>query len=107
MNKNDFFKAAHSGDGQSEQVSIGGSTITIKALSLREFDALGDESKSKSFRARLLLACCQNGDGSPFFDASDLPELEDVPGWFVDPLITAAIRVNKLSPEDQEKLRKN
>lgn len=107
MNKNEFFKAAHSGESQPEKITVGGNAITVKVLTVREVDTLSDESKSKSYRAKLLVACCMNEDGSPLFDTSDLPELEDVPAWFVDPILVVAIRVNKLSPEDQEKLRKN
>lgn len=64
-------------------------------------------AKDGMFRARLILACCCDEHGRPEFGAEDLRRVNDLPVHQVEPIVDAAIRLNKIGPGDAEAIRKN
>ena len=70
-----------------------------------QFDIVA--AKDKMFRAHLLVACCCDEAGRPEFTQDDLHRLNDQPVHLVEPIIDAAIRLNRIGPEDAEAIRKN
>lgn len=82
----------------------------VRTISAGEKDRLEQEvnkDPSVSFRARLIVLSACKEDGSPEFAPGDVHRIADYPVYLVEPLIEAAIRVNKMSKEDVEGLEKN
>ena len=112
INREQFFQAADAcanGALPTEDVEIEGlGTIRVKALMLGEFERLNESTQGgKGFRAALIVACCVDERGAQVFQSDDAPRFDTVLGYLVSPIVSAAIRVNKLGIEDAEKLRKN
>lgn len=64
-------------------------------------------TRDGKFRCRLILLCCCDKDGKHEFGNKDLPALDELPLTVVEPIVDAAMRLNKLGPKEQEELRKN
>lgn len=59
------------------------------------------------FRPRLILLACCKEDGSPEFTIGDLPTIEALPLTVMEPIIDAALSINRIGPKEQDDLRKN
>ena len=71
------------------------------------FDLAHAADPGLDFRARMLVHTVCDEQGDLLFRKEDIPQLTALPAHLVDPLLEAAIRVNKMSDEDLEQLRKN
>jgi hypothetical protein len=93
-----------------EEVELSAGKVRVCALRAGEkdaFDIAHAKAKGNHFRARLIVATCRDESGAPVFDESDLPRLSAAPLLLVEPLVEAAIRVNRMSDKDAEALEKN
>jgi hypothetical protein len=89
--------------------ALGGS-VFVHELTAGERDAFEvahNEADSKDFRARLTVYAARDEGGKPIFAASDIPALSTLPAGVLDPIVTAAVRLGKLSSEEIEALEKN
>lgn len=95
-------------DRQVEPVDTTAGRTFVRTITVAEkdaFDAAVEETKAT--RAQLLIACCCKEDGSPEFDEFDLVRLGELPAGVVEPVINAALRLNKFRQSDVEDVRKN
>lgn len=80
----------------------------VRSITAGEKDELEQEhAKDGKLRCRLVVLCCCSEDGRPEFTAQDLPALDALPLSAVEPIVEAAIRLNRMSPRDAEDARKN
>lgn len=80
----------------------------VRSITAGEKDDIETQhSKDGKLRARILLVCCCTEDGRPEFTNRDLPALDELPLDAVEPIIQAAIDLNRMSPEALEGMRKN
>lgn len=70
-----------------------------------EFDKLA--VKDGKFRARLVVACCCDEHGQAEFQPGDVHRVNDMPLHLIEPIVDAAIRLNRIGPGDAEAIRKN
>ena len=87
-----------------------GSYVWVRPMSAGERDAFEvahEKSGGKDFRARLTAAVCCDETGKPLFDAACVPSLSQLPASTLQPIVEAAIRINRLSAADVKELEKN
>lgn len=92
-----------------EPVETPAGTTYVRTITVREkdeFDKAVQEAGGVS-RAHILIHFCCKEDGSPEFDEFDANRIGDLPAGVVEPIINAALKLNKLSGEDVEAVRKN
>lgn len=70
------------------------------------FEAEQVEKAGQDFRARLIVATCCDESGKLLFTARDVAQVSALPALAIDPVVKAAIRINKLLQEDVDDLRK-
>lgn len=85
------------------KVSVRGMTIGARD----QFEIANAADKGRYFRARLVVACVVDADGSPMFGAADLPALASLAAGTFEPVVDAAMRLNKYTPEEVEALEGN
>ena len=108
MFRDAFF--AQSASPTIEKVATTAGEAYVRSMSVGEkdtFDKAIVKDPSVSFRARLIVMCVCDCHGAPAFQTGDVHRIADFPLALVEPLVDAAIRVNKLSPKDLEALEKN
>lgn len=95
---------------QIEPVDIPGAGRTyVRVLTVAEkddFDKDVQESGGVSRPYILIHFCCKE-DGSPEFDGFDIDRINRMPAGIVEPIINAALKLNRLTPSDVEDVRKN
>lgn len=81
----------------------------VRSLTVGEKDDWDTASQAgtKHPRVHLAIACCCKEDGSPEFTEFDAGMLRDLPSHYLEPVIEAAMKVNKFGKQEQEALRKN
>ncbi len=80
----------------------------VRSLTAGEKDRYDLEArKDGKYRCRLVLAACCTEDGRPEFGAQDLPAIDALPVHAIEPIVEAAMRVNRFTEADAEELRKN
>lgn len=87
-----------------------GKSVKVKKLKAGErdkFEVSNAEASRADFRARLVVACLINDDGAQVFDYEDIPKITEFDVDILDPIVTAALRVNGFTEKEQEELRKN
>lgn len=93
-----------------EPVQTAAGLVHVHVLTAGEKDAL-DFAAAKTpgvdFRARLVVAACRLPDGALAFGPADVPALSSMPYPLLEPVVEAAIRINKMTDRDAEDLRKN
>ena len=95
-------------DRKIEPVDTPAGRTFIRTITVREKDELDATAvDGRVSRANLLIAFCCKEDGSPEFDEFDAGRIADLPMNLVEPIIDAAIGLNRLSPKDVEGVRKN
>lgn len=84
-------------------------TARVKVMTVGEKDTfdVAVTAKKYGFRAGLIVICTIDERGIRVFDDEDITKIEQLPIYIVEPLVDAAIRINKLSKQDQEELAKN
>lgn len=105
----DFFELAAAAF-QKETVEVLGRTFVVKTMTVGEKDRAEvacARSGGTNLRSCYLVACVTNEDGSPAFREAELDRIAGLPSSVMEPLVNAAIRVNKLSEADAEAVRKN
>lgn len=65
-----------------------------------------DANPNRNFRARVILATACDEEGKLLFTARDIPAISEVPANVIDPIIRAATRLNSMTDEDIEDVRK-
>lgn len=92
-----------------EPVETEAGTTYVRQLTLGEKEAyaLATEGGKSLPTVNLLIACVCREDGTPEFTAADTLVLAALPAGLMDPVIMAAIKINKFTQQDQEALRKN
>lgn len=91
-----------------ESVETPAGKTFVRSLMAGEKDKFDRAAHQRGrFRARLIVACCCDEGGNPIFNEADIPRLDDMPVPLIEPIVDAAIRVNRMSPEDAEAIRKN
>lgn len=82
--------------------------IYVRTLTVAEKDAFANEvEKHGDLRARMLIAACCDEGGNPQFDEFDIGRINQLASWKVEPIIDAAIKLNRMGHRDAEALRKN
>ena len=98
----------HSDGRRIEPVETPAGPTFVRTITAGEKDEFDREArKDGKFRCRLVLLCCCDQDGRPEFTNHDLPVLDALPLATVEPIVEAAIRVNRMAEADAETLRKN
>jgi hypothetical protein len=85
-------------------------TAYVRALTAGErdrFEVEHTKSADKDFRARLAAATLCDQEGGLLFAPSDIPRLSALPASVLEPIVQAAVKVNRLGAADIEDLRKN
>lgn len=94
-----------------EEVDVPGlGVVWVKKLNAGEqdrFEVANAEAKAADFRARMVSAVCIDPRGAMLFSGEDIPALTLFDAEVLDPIVEAALRINKFSKKDQEALRKN
>jgi len=78
-------------------------TITVKEKD--DMDATATDGRVS--RAHMLITFCCDEQGKPEFDEFDIGRLENMPMSLTEPIIDAAIRLNRLGASDVDATRKN
>ena len=106
MFRDDLFAA--STDRVIEPVETPAGKTFVRTLMVGEKDRFDTQAaKSKMFRAHLVLACCCDEQGRPEFQEPDLYRINDLPMSFIEPIVDAALKLNRIGVEDSETIRKN
>ena len=95
-----------------EDVEIPGyGSAKVKVLTQAEKDkfdlALETKSDRVGFRARLIVASVIDERGALVFDEDAIPKLMGLPAYVLEPIVDVALRINRLSKQDQDALAKN
>lgn len=90
-----------------EPVDTPAGQFFVRTLTAGEKDRLDRFIQKGQFRSRMLLAACCSEDGRSYFTEQDIPALDQVTMDVVEPIVDAAIRLNRMMPEQAEDLRKN
>ena len=99
---------ARPADRTIEPVETPAGTTYVRTLMVGEKDQFDvGAAKDQMFRARLVVACCCDQYGHPEFAPGDVFRVNDLPVHFVEPIVDAAIRLNRIGPGDAESIRKN
>jgi cytochrome c553 len=69
-----------------------------------EFEVAHAKGKSRDFRARLVACTVCDEDGELVFSTADIPALSALPAATLQPLVAAAVEVNRLSEADVKDL---
>ena len=84
--------------------------VKVKKLNAGEQDAFevaNSEAKAKDFRARMVAHTCINEQGARLFSDEDIPSLTLFDADVLDPIVEAALRINRFTKAEREALRKN
>lgn len=87
-----------------------GGTLSVRGMTVGDRDAFeiaNAKDGGKFFRARLVAASLVNPDGSPMFGDKDLPALASLAAGTFEPVVDAATKLNRYTPEEVEKLEGN
>lgn len=104
--RDDLF--SHPSERTIEAVETPAGTTYVRTLMVGEKDRFDVSSaKDGQFRARLVMACCCDEQGRPVFQDGDVHRLNDMPVHLLEPIVDAAIRLNKIGPQDAEAIRGN
>ena len=84
-------------------------SVKVKVLTSGEKDKWDVEIEKDrvGFRARLVQATVIDERGILVFAEEDVPKLMQMPVYVIEPLVDAALRINRLSKADREALEKN
>ena len=104
-----FKQALFEDDGREvEQVEGMPDEVYVRTLTVAEKDAFATAvEKEGNLRARLLIATCCDQNGEPIFDEFDVGRINKLASWKIEPIIDAAIKLNRMGPKDADAIRKN
>lgn len=109
LTRESFFAAPNLATVEVHLPTLGGS-VTVRQMTVGEKDAFeiaNAADKGKYFRPRMAAACVVDADGAPLFRAADLPALAARPANELEPIIDAAVKLNRYSPEEVKALEGN
>lgn len=92
------------------QVPELGDSVFVRAMTARErdqFETANTKAKAVDFRARLVIACTCDETGVDVFKIEDLEVITNLSSSALDPIVTAALKINKYTDEDKAELEKN
>ena len=105
------FLALNNGQPRYEQVEVAGlGTVHIKRLNAGEkdrFEMAVIQNDRRDFRARLVAHTACDSRGAHLFTDDDVSALAEFDPATLDPIVKVAVKINGLTAEDQEELRKN
>lgn len=84
--------------------------LRVKELNCGERDEFEQEhtkADGKNYRARWVAFTCIDQQGALVFGPKDIPEIATFPPSIIDPIVRAAVKINKLTPEDVADFEKN
>lgn len=84
--------------------------VWVKELDCGERDKFEQEhskADGADYRARWVAATVIDGQGALAFGRKDIPTISTFPPSIVDPIVKAAVKINKLTPEDVADFEKN
>jgi hypothetical protein len=87
-----------------------GDSVYVRCLSAGERDDFENgnaELKGKNFRARLVVSCACDAQGVDLFRVEDVDAVSKLAGSVVEPIVGAAVKINKMSPEADGEQVKN
>jgi hypothetical protein len=88
-------------------VDLPGGGCFVRTMTAGEKDEFDRQVlKDGRARCRIVMVCCCTEDGKPEFTNLDLPALDALPFFALDPIVNAALRINRLTAEDVEDVRK-
>ncbi len=92
-----------------EVPALGGSVMVwcLTAGERDQFEVEQIESKGTDFRARVTVYTCRDSATWPLFSKVDIPWLTQLPPYVLDPIVQAAIELNKFGAGDIEDFEKN
>ena len=92
------------------QVPALGGSAQIREMTVSDKDAFeiaNAKDKGKYWRPRLVAASVVNPDGSPMFGPADFPALAALPASSLEPIVDAATKLNRYTPEEVKALEGN
>lgn len=104
--REDLLRSASAGPIEPVDTPAGRTYVRVMTAGEKDdFDQ--NATKDGKFRCRLILLCCCDENGRHEFGQKDLPAIDALPLTVVEPIVDAAMRLNKLGAKEQEELRKN
>jgi hypothetical protein len=92
-----------------ERLELPAATVYVRTMTVAERDEweVRCQEEKAHYRSRLIGYCCCDEDGRNIFTNQDLAAIEALPSVIVEPIVDAALRINKASKEEADKIRKN
>jgi hypothetical protein len=93
-----------------ETVETPAGLLYVKKLNAGEkdrFEAAHFAADKRDFRARTVAHCVFDERGARLFDDDDISTISMMDPELLDPIVTAALKLNGFTKEDQDELRKN
>jgi hypothetical protein len=81
----------------------------IRMMTVGQRDKFAEEhdpNPNRNFRLRMLTATVCDEEGRLLFTTKDYPRLAEIPSNVVEPIVNAAIKLHRMTPEDVEDVRK-
>jgi hypothetical protein len=105
----DQFFAAISAVPEHEEVQSAAGPVRVTCLTAGEKDRydVAVAKEPETFRSRLVAMTARDGEGHRVFRDEDIPRLSTMPLPVIEPLVDAAMRVNRMGAKDVEALEKN
>ncbi len=108
MFRDKFFESAPEITFEEVQTPAGPARVYMLTAGEKDaFDLAHAKADGKHFRARLLVATVRDQEGHPAFTDVDLGRIANLPMPVVEPLVKAAIRINRMQDDEAEAVRKN
>ena len=117
LTREEFFRLATIPEEVVAFPELGGAVVRVRGMSVREKTewersfrtAKGTplEDRQREVRERLLIACCRNEDGTPFFTEADIRDLATMRADVAERLVNVAQRLCGMADTDVETLAKN
>lgn len=93
-----------------EPVNTPAGPVFVHSLTAGEkdrFDIGHAKAKGEHFRARLTVASTRDEDGNSIFDEDEIEAISNWPTSLIEPIVDAALRINRMTDKDSEALAKN
>ena len=87
-----------------------GGQVHVKQMTIGErdrFEMANAKDKGRYFRPRLVAATAVASDGSPIFNRDDFQHLANLASHVVEPIVQAALTLNRYTAKEVEELAGN
>jgi hypothetical protein len=93
-----------------EEVPVPGGSVFVRVMTAGERDKMEEafrKAGSTGFRSRLIAATACDPAGSLLFGPEHLPEVSRLPYTVAEPIVEAAIRLNRMGADEKRELGKD